>query len=591
MYEKNIFFTMIAVIFVAVNIFLASVLFLDREWKNSFIIGQSSTTLKSRASSLKNILEKSPDAAYPELVEAWAKSAPELAAALYKQDGTAVFENKTAFILKPKKIKELIKSTLENKSADSSEEEAYATSYIYTAYTINQKGTADQLVLLCVAHIKLIPGKPDYILASSLISLFVSIMITLAVLLTFIKLFREPLQEIEEISGKLAESPGLSETYIPEKSFFKKSAKNINRAFEQIRKKEENALYGKSELDTVFYSMPEGFIALDMKLKINRINESAMKLLEITRISEGRPLQETIRDSAIHAFAEELLTRKEPLEEDFRIYAGGNDKTIKIRGNILSDRDGMTSGLLLVISDISQMIKLENMRSEFVANVSHEIKTPITAIKGSIETLLDGASENAEESRRFMQIIERHTDRLLRLLDDLLCLSRAENAKELEFHLTSLPGVLNNAVELCTPKAESKNIKLSSECPDNISAEISLPGFEQALVNLLDNAIKYTADGGKVAVSAAAEGEMIKIKVSDNGCGIPKEHIPRLFERFYRVDKARSRKMGGTGLGLAIVKHIINAHGGHIEVASEPGTGSTFTIIIPAKHSTTAPKN
>ena len=508
---------------------------------------------------------------------------------MYKKDGSALYEDKTAFLLPPDEIQKIIRAVQGGQTLISGKDEAAKTSHILAAYAVND--TSVPIVLLCTMHIKLIPGKADYILASSIISLFVSIVITLSVLLAFLKLFREPLLEIEEISGKLAECSGLNEIYIPEKSFFRRTARNINKALSLIRKKEENSLCDKNELDAVFYAMPEGIIALDLKLNILQMNEAAMKLLGISRNGAGRPLQETVRDSAIYAFASEILEQQTAIEEDFRIYADGSDKTIKIRGNILRDPNGRTSGLLLVFSDISQIMKLENMRSEFVANVSHEIKTPITAIKGSIETLLDGAAENPEESKRFMQIIERHTERLLRLLDDLLCLSRAESSREMEYHLTSMPGVLKNAVELCTPKAESKNISISTACANGIAAEISLPGFEQTLVNLLDNAIKYTPEGGKVDIFAEKESNFIKISVSDNGCGISKEHLPRLFERFYRVDKARSRKMGGTGLGLAIVKHIIHAHGGTVDVVSEPGKGSTFTVRIPEKHSSATLKN
>lgn len=588
MYEKKIFFLLAAVIFATVNIFLSSVLFLDRDWKNAFIIEQNKASLNTQASSLKNILEKSPSEKYQEILAAWTgKPVSGLSAALYRQDGRIIYEDKTSFLFTPEKIKEKIKKVLERKNAAAPDE---GSDILSVAHIVDSSEGA--LVLLCTMHVKLIPGKPDYILASSIISLFVSIVITLSVLLAFVKLFREPLLEMENISGKLAESPGLDETYIPEKSFFKRTARNINKLLEGIRKKEENAQCGKNELDAVFYSMPEGIIALDLKLNILQLNEAAMRLLHISRNAEGRPLQEAIRDTAIHAFAEGLLATKTALEEDFCVYAGSaGDMTVKIRGNVLMATNGSPSGLLLVISDISQIMKLENMRSEFVANVSHEIKTPITAIKGSIETLLDGAAENPAESKRFMEIIERHTDRLLRLLDDLLCLSRAESSKEMEFHLTSMPGVIKNAVELCHPKAEGKNISLNSECPDNISAEISLPGFEQALVNLLDNAIKYTMEGGKVAICASSDDQSMKISVTDNGCGISKEHLPRLFERFYRVDKARSRKMGGTGLGLAIVKHIIHAHGGSVEVESEPGKGSTFTMTLPLKHTNPQLKN
>ena len=582
---------MAAVIFVAVNIFLSSVLFLDREWKNSSIIEHKTSDLVTRTLSLKGILEKIPISAYLEILSAWTdKSISGTGAALYGKDGTVLYENKTAFLFPAEEIKEKIKVALNGKTIISEKSEIAKSSRVLVLCPVAATGR-ETYVLLCSMNLKLIPGKADYLLVSSIISLFVSIVITLSVLLAFLKLFREPLREIEEISGRIAESTGLSEIYVPEKSFFRRTARHINKALKLIREKEENARWEKNERDAVFYAMSEGIIALDLKLNIIQTNEAAIKLLGISKSGEGRPLLEAVRNSEIHAFALEILEKETSIEKNFCIYAGGSDKTIKIRGNMLRDSINSASGLLLVLSDISQIMKLENMRSEFVANVSHEIKTPITAIKGSIETLLDGAAENPEESKKFMEIIERHTDRLLGLLDDLLSLSQVENSIEMEHHLTSIRGVLKNATELCGLKAESKNISLSVDCGENVSAEISLPSFEQALVNLLDNAIKYTSEGGAVSVSAMRENFLVKIRVTDNGCGISREHLPRLFERFYRVDKARSRKMGGTGLGLAIVKHIVHAHGGTVEVISEPGKGSTFTIIIPEKHHADVLKN
>jgi two-component system, OmpR family, phosphate regulon sensor histidine kinase PhoR len=242
-------------------------------------------------------------------------------------------------------------------------------------------------------------------------------------------------------------------------------------------------------------------------------------------------------------------------------------------------------GILIVFNDVTELKQLENMRRDFVANVSHEIKTPLTAIKGFVETLQLGGVEKAEERERFLGIISNHVDRLSAIVDDLLNLSRIEREdEEKTIHRTDvqLRPVIQNAIGICRPTADDRGIAL-----DLVSCDLSIVGridpslIEQALVNLLDNAIKYSNRESRVEVSATANDADIRIEVRDHGIGISREHIPRLFERFYRVDKARSRKLGGTGLGLSIVKHIVQAHGGEVSVESSPGAGSFFTLTLP----------
>ncbi len=239
--------------------------------------------------------------------------------------------------------------------------------------------------------------------------------------------------------------------------------------------------------------------------------------------------------------------------------------------------------------ELAQLAKvlneMEQVRRDFVANVSHELKTPITSIKGFVETLLDGAIDDPVQTRRFLEIIAKHSDRLNAIINDLLTLSRLEEDDEkrkLSFEERHLKPVLVSAVELSKIKAEEKQIIIGLDCDEKITAKINSALIEQAVLNLVDNAIKYSQENSKVQISAQKSGSEILIAVGDRGCGIEKEHLPRIFERFYVVDKARSRKLGGTGLGLSIVKHISGVHGGYVTVESSPGKGSSFTIHLPA---------
>jgi two-component system phosphate regulon sensor histidine kinase PhoR len=237
-----------------------------------------------------------------------------------------------------------------------------------------------------------------------------------------------------------------------------------------------------------------------------------------------------------------------------------------------------------VLNDITRLRRLEKVRRDFVANVSHELKTPITSIRGAVETMGEGALESPESAERFLEMIARQADRLNVIIEDLLMLSRLEGeeeGREIELEKASIAPVLRAAMRSCESKAAYKSVTLEATCDEDIAARIDAALLEIAVVNLMDNAIKYSESGSKVLVSCEMSGGEIDIRVRDEGSGIAAKHLPRLFERFYRVDKARSRKLGGTGLGLAIVKHIAQVHGGSVSVESTPGEGSTFTIHLP----------
>jgi two-component system phosphate regulon sensor histidine kinase PhoR len=240
-------------------------------------------------------------------------------------------------------------------------------------------------------------------------------------------------------------------------------------------------------------------------------------------------------------------------------------------------------GVVLVFHDITDLRRLENLRREFVSNVSHELKTPLTAIQAYTETLLSGALEEPQHSRQFVERIEEHADRLHALILDLLRLARLESATDI-FDVQAIP--LREAVEFCLdehrPVAQAKNISIEVDAQaEGLRVNADDEGLHTILSNLVDNAIKYTPAGGRVVVRWRAEGATAVVQVEDTGTGIPEEHQARIFERFYRVDKARSRELGGTGLGLSIVKHLTNVFGGTVEVRSQPGRGSVFTVRLP----------
>jgi len=340
----------------------------------------------------------------------------------------------------------------------------------------------------------------------------------------------------------------------------------------------------RNEMEAVLSSMVEGVIAVDSDERVININRAAAQLIGVDPAAvHGRSIQEIVRNPDLQQFVARTLARHEAVEGE--IVLGDGERFLQAHGTVLRDPQGAGIGALVVLNDITRLRQLENLRRDFVANVSHELKTPITSIKGFVETLLDGALDSPEDARRFLAIVSKHADRLNAIIEDLLSLSRLEEEGEKEKAILeegAIRDVVFAAAQSCKVNAAAKNIRVETACPEDLRARIKAPLLEQALVNLLDNAIKYSESGGLVEVEAARQNGEIAIRVRDYGCGIEKEHLPRLFERFYRVDKARSRKLGGTGLGLAIVKHIVHVHGGRVSVESTPGKGSVFTICIPA---------
>ncbi len=359
---------------------------------------------------------------------------------------------------------------------------------------------------------------------------------------------------------------------------FNEMASAVQARFERLTQK-------VSEQDAVLVSMTEGVIAVDTEEKIIRMNESACAFMGVQEADViGRSVQEVVRNSDLLRFIGSVQQSREPVESDITIREG-SEKILHAYGKTLRDSSWNTIGILVVFSDITRLRHLENVRRDFVANVSHELRTPITSIKGFIETLADGAIDNPQDARRFLDILSRQADRLNAIFEDLLTLSRIEdgNAQEdMRLEPGDVVAVTKAAIQSCSARAAERGVRIETRMSDRVVARLNENLLEQAIANLIDNAIKYSEENTTVSVSVVDEGGEVRIEVRDQGPGIEKMHLSRLFERFYRVDKARTRKAGGTGLGLAIVKHIAECHGGRATVESTPGQGSLFSIRLPS---------
>ncbi len=359
-------------------------------------------------------------------------------------------------------------------------------------------------------------------------------------------------------------------------------AESLNSMSDQLNKTLSTLSAQRNEQAAVLTSMNEGVLAIDKKERVIHMNRVAGEILNVNHQEAKRSLvQQTVRFANLQEFIKTVLGAQKPRSRDLTL-RGKTEKQIQASGTVLKNAAGDSIGALIVLRDVTQLRHLETVRSDFVANVSHELKTPITSIKGFVETLLSDGWNHDAETLRFLEIINQQAGRLNAIIDDLLTLSRLEQKEgHVMTEQCNLASTIESAIYLCQLQAGKKNIQIEMTCPPDLTLSINGPLLEQALVNLIINAIKYSEPNKKVLLLAEQQTEKVAIYVKDEGFGIEHKHLDRLFERFYRVDTARSRKLGGTGLGLSIVKHIIQAHNGHIRVESKVGAGSTFIITLP----------
>jgi two-component system phosphate regulon sensor histidine kinase PhoR len=366
------------------------------------------------------------------------------------------------------------------------------------------------------------------------------------------------------------------------RSRFARAQQSSRRAIASLDEaNQRSAADSESRQAALFDSMAEGVLLLDQTGRIQLANRALIELLAVTADLRKRTIMEAFRLHELAEVVDRLGAEKQVLGYELKVLRP-NERWLQVNGAALFNGAGQRQGTVLVFHDLTRLKQLERTRQEFVANVSHELRTPLSLIKGYVETLLDGAKDNPDLAAKFLQTIDRNAERLTRLIEDLLTISELESGR-LKLNLQPVPlrAVVDKALADFRAPAELRQVTLVNQTPD-LLVRADPYRLEQVLCNLIDNAIKYGRGGGSVTVSAVnAEPGQTELCVHDDGPGIPPEALARVFERFYRVDKARSREQGGTGLGLSIVKHIVQSHGGRVWAKSEVGKGAAFYFTLP----------
>ncbi|MEX2224568.1 MAG: ATP-binding protein [Candidatus Rokuibacteriota bacterium] len=392
-----------------------------------------------------------------------------------------------------------------------------------------------------------------------------------------------PVVEMQSIARQMSEGSFLVRAPTRSTDEIGTLGRSLNVMAGRLREKIQDLEQEQAKITAILDGMVEGVIAVDGHEHILLMNEQARLMfgLGVAR-GEGKPFLEVIRNADLHEIFRAVHTgggttgREIAVTSPSRRVLGVNAMRLALAGS--------ESGVVMVVHDVTALRQLERVRTEFVANVSHELRTPLTAIQGYLETLLSGALEEPEHARRFLEIVLRHSERLGRLLNDLTDLSNIELGKvTLRRELVRIDEVVASVVEIIGPRAAASRVTVTADTPAELPAVVAdRDRLVQILINLVDNAVKYTPEGGAVTVTARGAGDGgLEISIADTGIGIPAADLPRITERFYRVDKARSRELGGTGLGLAIVKHLVLAHGGELRIESQEQQGTTVRFMLP----------
>ena len=343
----------------------------------------------------------------------------------------------------------------------------------------------------------------------------------------------------------------------------------------------------ESGTQTILGAMQDGLLVVDARSRIMLMNQPFEKLFELRDPAVGVPLIEAVRHATLDELIAETLGTGEAMRSELSVTDSRthSERHIEVSAVPIKKADDETSGAVVLFHDITELKKLDQIRREFVANVSHELRTPLSILRGYIEVLLDEPETPSEELARILSIMERHSKRLQRLVDDLLSLAQLESSQAtLELSDVRVDELFNNLIRDWKEKLAAKNLKVIVDLtPKAFTLHADGTRLEEVLYNLLDNAVKFSRENGQIHLRATFRGSDIVLSVADSGLGIGKEHLPRIFERFYRADKGRSRELGGTGLGLAIVKHIAQLHGGRVEAESEPGHGTTIRVVLPVR--------
>lgn len=456
-------------------------------------------------------------------------------------------------------------------------------SMMYEAIPININGNVEGVVRVALS-LENIEKAISHLRLTLTIVLFVALLLTTLIGIRIAKGIAKPVEEMMFVSEKLKDKDYTARVRMQPKGELGQLANAINVLAASLKSQMDKIQENEQQLSGVLRNMMSGVLLVDKNGRILLANRAIGSMLDSDPAAfTGRQHIEVVKNAGLSRLIDQCLHEQTEIRDEIQFYYP-DERILDAHLAPYVGENGELKGIVAVLHDISDIRRLEKMRSEFIANVSHELKTPITSVKGFTETLLDGAMEDEEALTHFLEIIHKESERLHRLINDILHLSKIEqHSIPLDIEAMNVAEVVDRVADTVRKEIAKKELELI--LPEN--REILIEGqkdrIQQIILNLVSNAIAYTSPGGKVAVMLADTGDKVEITVKDTGIGIAKKDLPRLFERFYRVDKGRSRNSGGTGLGLAIVKHLVESHHGKIEVESEEGKGTAFTVILPKK--------
>ncbi|MDP4093885.1 MAG: ATP-binding protein, partial [Bacillota bacterium] len=418
------------------------------------------------------------------------------------------------------------------------------------------------------------------------IGIIAGLLLTILLAYKFSSSITKPIQELIAVSKHISSGNYSKRVEIKTKDEFGQLAATFNDMSLKLEKTISELLDKNIKVDSIINSMTSGIVAVDEKFHVILINSIACELFDIEYGPGiiGINLRELIRNNQINSFLKDTIEKNIPSINEINV-GSPDSKILRVHTNPIKSKDSNTlnSGGIAAIMDITNIKKLELIRTEFVSNVTHELKTPLTSIRGFIETLRSGAMNDPVVAEKFLEIIDIEAERLYTLINDILQLSEIETKqKDVNIGAYNLKQIVEEIISILQGAAERKNIKLINEVDEKVKVIVNRDRIKQMLINLIDNGIKYNVENGSVTIKGIQSAGKVVIYVQDTGIGISPEHLPRIFERFYRVDKGRSRNMGGTGLGLSIVKHIVNLYNGDIKINSKPGKGTEFIIQLPS---------
>jgi two-component system phosphate regulon sensor histidine kinase PhoR len=393
-----------------------------------------------------------------------------------------------------------------------------------------------------------------------------------------------PWKDVEELADAIVEHRAPRKFLISGNPHARRIGLALENLTDRRREMEERLREGELSVQAVFGAMLDGLVVVDDLHRVRLMNREFRRVFGLEeKLSDGT-LLELIRHASVDRLVMEAIRSGQPRRESIQISRGTSEaREMEVSAVPLGENLAQMEGAVVLFRDVTQLRQVEEMRRDFVANVSHELRTPLSIFRGYLETLLDDPHQPPGELLRILEIMERHSDRLNALVEDVLSLARLESpGAELDLSEVDLAELLHSIMRDWEKRFEARQLKSHLNFPGNLPLlEADESRLQGVIYNLLDNAVKYSQPGGTVSLRAAVVGDRVRISVADQGVGIREADLPRIFERFYRADKARSGELGGTGLGLSIVKHIVQLHGGTVEAESEPGKGTTISVLLP----------